>query len=167
MEQLWAPWRMTYIGSSGEKKSGCFFCNAYQGQGEEAKHLLLARLDKCFIMMNRYPYSSGHLMVAPVRHIGVMEETDADEGKALWAGAVLAKKVLMRAFSPEGFNIGINQGRVAGAGVLDHLHVHVVPRWNGDVNFMPVFADVRVIPQALEDTWSILRPFFAELETGK
>lgn len=110
--------------------------------------------------MNRYPYSNGHLMIAPVRHIGVMDDADAEEGLDLWQTAVMAKKALAAAFKPDGFNIGVNQGRVAGAGVLDHLHIHIVPRWNGDVNFMPVFADVRVVPQALEETFDRLLPFF-------
>lgn len=164
MERLWAPWRMSYIGGSiGEKKNGCFFCDAWRDAGNEAHHLLLGRSDSCFVMLNRYPYSNAHLMVAPARHIGMMEEATAEEGGELWRLATLAKRALSNAFNPEGFNVGINQGKVAGAGVLDHLHVHIVPRWTGDVNFMPVFADVRVIPQALEETWAKLRPFVEEL----
>lgn len=161
MRQLWAPWRMAYVGCDEEaKKDGCFFCRAWCEDGDEAKNLVLARGRLCFIMMNRYPYSNGHLMAAPIRHIGTMEETTAEEGAEMWRCAVLAKRALARAFGPEGFNIGINQGRVAGAGVLDHLHLHIVPRWNGDVNFMPVFSDVRVIPQALEETYARLKPHF-------
>ncbi len=151
---------MTYIGSTDKPKSGCFFCEAWQAKGQEKSHLLLARSKRCFVMMNRYPYSNGHLMIAPVRHIGVMDDADAEEGLDLWQTAVMAKKALAAAFKPDGFNIGVNQGRVAGAGVLDHLHIHIVPRWNGDVNFMPVFADVRVVPQALEETFDRLLPFF-------
>lgn len=165
MKLLWAPWRMTYIGG-GDARDGCFFCNALEGKGKEKEHLLLARSDKCFVMLNRYPYSNGHLMVAPNRHIGVMDSADDDEGLDLWKTAVLAKKALAKAFNPEGFNVGVNQGKVAGAGVLDHLHIHIVPRWNGDVNFMPVFADVRVVPQALEETHEKLLPFFEEAFGG-
>ena len=166
MEQLWAPWRMTYIGGGGEKPGGCFFCDAWNGVGDEKRHLLLARGKSCLVMLNRYPYSNAHLMIAPARHIGVMEETTDDEGLELWRAASLAKQALSRVFAPEGFNIGVNQGKVAGAGVLDHLHVHLVPRWNGDVNFMPVLADVRVIPQALEETHERLLPYFKDLLPG-
>lgn len=160
MRQLWAPWRMTYINAPDEPKGGCFFCDAWKSVGKEAEHLLLARYDGVFVMLNRYPYTNAHLLVAPARHIGVMDEADDAEGAELWRAATLAKKALAEALSPDGFNIGINQGKVAGAGILDHLHVHIVPRWNGDVNFMPVLADVRVIPQALEETRDRLLPFF-------
>ena len=164
MEQLWAPWRMTYIGDvDGKKEEGCFFCNAWNQRGREEENLLLARGEQCFIMMNRYPYTNAHLMIAPARHAGSMEDVTTEEGCELWRLTTLAKMALTNAFAPHGFNIGINQGRVAGAGVVDHLHVHIVPRWSGDVNFMPVFADVRVIPQALEETWEKLRPFVTEL----
>ena len=163
MQQLWAPWRMTYIGSSEEKKNGCFFCDAWKDVDNKKKHLLLGRRKNCFVMLNRYPYTNGHLMIAPVRHIGVMEDVNDIEGLDLWQTTVLAKQALAKAFSPDGFNVGINQGKVAGAGILDHLHLHVVPRWNGDVNFMPVLADIRVVPQALEETHEKLLPYFQEL----
>ena len=164
MQRLWAPWRMTYINDINcEKKSGCFFCDAWAEVGRERENLLVGRGRSAFIMMNRFPYSNAHLLIAPTRHIGVMEETDDEEGAELWRLTTLAKRALTNAFAPNGFNIGINQGRVAGAGVLDHLHVHIVPRWDGDVNFMPVFADVRVIPQALEETRDKLAPFVEEL----
>ncbi len=164
MQRLWAPWRMTYIGEvDKEKKEGCFFCNAWNDVGNEVEHLVLARGRDCFVMFNRYPYSNGHLMIAPARHVGLMEEVTDAEGAELWRLTTVAKKALKKAFSPDGFNIGINQGRVAGAGIVDHLHVHIVPRWSGDVNFMPVFADVRVVPQALEETHAKLKPYFDEL----
>jgi ATP adenylyltransferase len=165
MERLWAPWRMTYIGKEDKGGDcGCFFCRAYGEEGRERENLLLARGPKSLVMLNRYPYSNAHLMIAPARHVGVMEEATEGEGAELWRMATRSKLALSEALAPEGFNVGINQGRVAGAGVLDHLHIHVVPRWNGDVNFMPVFADVRVIPQALEETWEKLRPFFKSLQ---
>lgn len=113
-------------------------------------------------MMNRYPYTNAHLMIAPVRHVGSMEEVTDAEGAEIWRLTTIAKKVLGKTVGAHGFNVGINQGRVAGAGVLDHLHVHIVPRWDGDINFMPVFGDVRVIPQALEETWGLLEPAFRE-----
>lgn len=167
MERLWAPWRLAYVADTAPKAPGCFFCRACEAVGEEKPHLLLGRGDRAFVMLNRFPYVNGHLMVAPKRHVGTMDETTAEEGAELWRLTVEAKKVLTDAFRPDGFNIGINQGKVAGAGVLDHLHIHVVPRWNGDVNFMPVMADVRVIPQALESTFDALRPFFLSRLEGK
>jgi ATP adenylyltransferase len=151
---------MEYIRGEDGKQEGCFFCEAWESVGDEAGSLLLVRSERTLVMLNRHPYANAHLLVAPARHFGVMEEADDDEGAELWRTAVKAKKALSEALSPDGFNIGVNQGKVAGAGVLDHLHIHVVPRWNGDVNFMPVFADVRVIPQALEETRDRLLPFF-------
>lgn len=163
MQRLWAPWRMTYIGDiEKEKEEGCFFCNGFKGVGDEKKHLVLGRGNGAFIMMNRYPYTNAHLMIAPVRHVGSMEEVTDAEGAEIWRLTTIAKKVLGKTVGAHGFNVGINQGRVAGAGVLDHLHVHIVPRWDGDINFMPVFGDVRVIPQALEETWGLLEPAFRE-----
>ncbi|MDR2390834.1 MAG: HIT domain-containing protein, partial [Planctomycetota bacterium] len=153
-DRLWAPWRMSYVGQGGKSDGGCFFCAAWREEGREREHLLLARSAGCLVMLNRYPYASAHLMVAPSRHFGNMEEATPEEGRELWRLAVHAKTALSRTFAPQGFNIGVNQGRAAGAGVLDHLHIHIVPRWDGDTNFMPVFADVRVIPQALEETWA-------------
>jgi ATP adenylyltransferase len=155
---------MTYINSADKADNpGCFFCQAWEDKGEESKHLLLLRRRNTLVMLNRYPYSNAHLMVAPARHFGVMEEAEPTEGGELWETAVLAKKALAAALKPDGFNLGINQGRVAGAGILDHLHLHLVPRWNGDVNFMPVLADTRVIPQALAETHALLLPFFKDL----
>ena len=164
MKQLWAPWRMTYIGDiDKEKDDGCFFCRYWRETGRERENLVLGRGRDAFILLNRYPYTNGHLMIAPARHAGLMEEVADAEGAEIWRLTTIAKKALTNAFGPQGFNIGINQGRVAGAGVVDHLHVHIVPRWDGDVNFMPVFADVRVIPQALEETRDRLAPFVEEL----
>lgn len=156
MERLWAPWRLQYVTDTAPKKPGCFFCNAWADVGAEAEHLLMHRGKVSLVMLNRFPYSSGHLMVAPVRHFGDFEEATAEEASEMWALTALCKKTMRRAMKPEGFNIGINQGKCAGAGVLDHLHVHIVPRWNGDTNFMPVMSDVRVMPQALEESWRIL-----------
>ncbi len=164
MQRLWAPWRMSYINELGvPKKEGCFFCNAWSDVGNEKEHLVLGRGSSAFIMLNRFPYSNGHLMIAPALHAGSMEDIPDDVGAELWRLAVIAKRALADAVSPQGFNVGINQGRVAGAGVVDHLHIHIVPRWDGDVNFMPVFADVRVIPQALEETRDRLEPFVRRL----
>ncbi len=168
MQQLWAPWRMSYIlANDGEKKDGCFFCNGWKETGSERENLVVGRGSNALIMLNRFPYSNAHLMIAPARHAGNMEDMTPEEGAELWRLTVIAKQALANAFRPDGFNIGINQGRVAGAGVVDHLHIHIVPRWNGDVNFMPVFADIRVIPQALEETRDRLEPHVKELLTGK
>ncbi len=167
MKQLWAPWRMTYIGGMDEKKrEGCFFCNAWSGLGAEKEHLVLGRGEAAFVMLNRYPYTNGHLMIAPAAHTGEMEGVPDETGAEIWRLATLAKRALSEAMRPHGFNVGINQGRVAGAGVVDHLHVHIVPRWDGDNNFMPVFGDVRVIPQALEETWALLSPIMTGLLKG-
>ncbi len=167
MKQLWAPWRMTYIGGIDDaKKDGCFFCDAWNSVGAEKEHLVLGRGRGAFVMLNRYPYANGHLMIAPAAHTGQMEDVPPEVGAEIWRLAVLAKQALAEAMRPQGFNVGVNQGRVAGAGVVDHLHMHIVPRWEGDNNFMPVFADVRVIPQALEETWTLLSPIMTELLKG-
>lgn len=162
MGNLWAPWRLAYIKSRYPQPPGCFLCNAWADRGNEAAHLLLARGDTCFVIMNRFPYNSGHLMVCPVRHIGSVEEVDEAEAAELWSLTVMSKSILTEAMNAQGFNIGINQGNCAGAGVLDHLHQHVVPRWNGDKNFMPVLGEVHVIPQLLEQGFAELRPRFLE-----
>ncbi|MDR1534321.1 MAG: HIT domain-containing protein [Planctomycetota bacterium] len=164
MDKLWAPWRMAYVGKGEEPADrGCFFCRAWRETGKERENLLLARSGDCLVMLNRYPYSNAHLLIAPSLHLGSLEEMPPEIGAQLWNLIVFAKTALARAISPHGFNIGVNQGRVAGAGVLDHLHIHVVPRWNGDVNFMPVLAEVKIIPQALEETWEKLAPHFQGL----
>ncbi len=155
---------MSYINDIGaEKKEGCFFCNAWSETGAERDNLVLGRGKNAFIMLNRFPYSNAHLLIAPAEHAGSMEDVSDAIGAELWRLAVIAKKALAKAIAPQGFNVGVNQGRVAGAGVVDHLHIHIVPRWDGDVNFMPVFADIRVIPQALEETRDRLEPFIREL----
>jgi ATP adenylyltransferase len=160
MTNLWAPWRLQYVTDTAPKEPGCFFCNAFAAGGDEKRHLLLARGERAFVLMNRYPYNNGHLMVAPVAHVGEVEAVDAVDAAEMWSLTVLAKNVLAESMRPDGFNVGINQGKCAGAGVLDHLHTHIVPRWEGDTNFMPVLADIKVMPQALEDAWEQLRPGF-------
>jgi ATP adenylyltransferase len=157
MEHIWAPWRMPYIDSSkDDKEETCIFCDKPK-EDRDAENLILYRSQLSFIIMNKYPYNPGHLMVAPYHHTGRLEDLTDDERNELFAivsrGVMLLKKVL----NPDGLNIGINLGRVAGAGIEDHLHVHIVPRWNGDTNFMPVMADVRVVPQALADSYKRLK----------
>lgn len=146
---LWAPWRLEYV-SNADDQEGCIFCRAAAANDEGA--LVVHRGDSAFVLLNRFPYSSGHLMVAPLRHIGDFAQLSVEEAGEIHALTVRALEVLAAAYRPEGFNIGWNLGRPAGAGVVDHVHEHVVPRWQGDTNFMPVLADVRVIPEHLQAT---------------
>jgi ATP adenylyltransferase len=149
MEQLWAPWRLEYI-QSADDEPGCVFCRAL-GLDDEAG-LVVWRGERAAVVLNMFPYASGHVMVAPVRHVGVLSELDEDEALEIHRLTVTATKVLDDVMGPQGFNLGWNLGRVAGAGVVDHVHEHVVPRWAGDTNFMPVLADVKVMPEHLADT---------------
>ncbi|MGQ9823462.1 MAG: HIT family protein [Desulfotomaculales bacterium] len=154
MERLWAPWRAVYIGKGhGE---ACFFCEKLNDSEDEVNYLLL-RGEKTFVLLNLYPYNNGHLLVAPKRHVGDVADLSAEE--LLELGEVTRRMVglLRKAFKPDGFNIGVNLGTIAGAGVPGHLHVHIVPRWAGDTNFMPVLGDVRVISEALDATYRKLK----------
>ncbi len=153
MRYMWAPWRMQYIEQS--KPAGCIFCDKPGGKDEAG--LILHRGKLTFSLLNGFPYNNGHLMVAPYRHVADPVELSADELADLMAETNLCVRVLRRAMHPEGFNLGMNLGKVAGAGIADHLHMHVVPRWNGDTNFMPVLCDTRVLPEALQATWGKLR----------
>ena len=144
--QLWAPWRLEYV-QSADDEPGCVFCVALAGDAEE--RLVVTRGEHAFVVLNRFPYASGHLMVAPIRHVGDLEELQDDEALAIHRLAAQALHALRETFRPDGFNLGWNLGRVAGAGVVDHVHLHVVPRWSGDTNFMPVLADVKVLPEHL------------------
>src|SRR4051812_37584672 len=156
MERLWAPWRLQYVKSAaGENEIDCVFC-AKQGV-DDHEALVVHRGERCFVMLNLYPYTNGHLMVAPYRHLAKPGDLDADERAELWELLARSLDVLDVTLKPHGANAGLNLGRPAGAGVEGHLHLHVVPRWNGDVNFMPVLADVRVMAQHLDDTWELLR----------
>jgi ATP adenylyltransferase len=157
VERLWAPWRMEYIGSAREgKDEGCLFCEKPK-EGDDEKALIVARTELSFAMLNRYPYNSGHLMVAPFRHVGELEEVKDDESLDMQQLLQRCIEALKEAMQPEGFNIGMNLGVVAGAGIPDHLHWHVVPRWTGDTNFMPVTADAKVLPERLADSLMRLR----------
>jgi ATP adenylyltransferase len=161
MDRLWAPWRLAYVSDTYPKEPGCFLCNAWRAQGREAEYLVLGRGQLAFVMMNRFPYNNGHLLVAPVRHVGEMEQATLEEAAELWRLTAACKEIVTSALHADGSNIGLNQGRAAGAGVLDHLHIHVVPRWEGDTNFMPVLGEAKVMPQALADCYAQLRPGFA------
>ncbi len=146
---LWAPWRLDYI--TGAKPSGCVFCAAATGEGAEAA-LVLERGERCFTVLNAFPYTSGHVMVLPYRHVADLLDLEEDEVDELMRLARRCQRALQAVMSPGGFNVGLNIGEAAGAGIAEHLHLHIVPRWAGDTNFMPVLADTHVIPQALEAT---------------
>jgi ATP adenylyltransferase len=149
VKQLWAPWRLEYI-KSADDDSGCVFCAAVEGDDEE--RLVVKRGKRAVVLLNKFPYSSGHFMVAPIRHVGEFGELDEEEVLELHRLTSAGMGALAETYSPQGYNVGWNLGRIAGAGVVDHVHVHVVPRWAGDTNFMPVLADVKVLPEHLEDT---------------
>jgi ATP adenylyltransferase len=156
MEDLWAPWRMAYIAPENPQAQECIFC-VQPAPGSDEEHYILYRGERCFMMLNRYPYNSGHLMIAPYQHVGNIEQIDGSTLSELMSQAQLALRAMRLAMQPDGFNMGINQGKVAGAGFPDHAHMHVVPRWNGDTNFMPVLADVKVMPELLDTTYRKLK----------
>ena len=153
MRHLWAPWRLTYI--TGPKTEGCVFCQAI-ALGDDRTVLVLHRSSHGFLILNRFPYNTGHLMVVPYRHVARLEGLSSEEAEALMALTDFAVRLLEHVMVPQGFNIGMNLGRSAGAGIDDHLHMHVVPRWVGDTNYMPVLGDVKVMPEHLEQTYDRL-----------
>ena len=155
MERLWAPWRLEYLVQ--EKPEGCIFCL----EGTDRDKLVLWSGTRTLVMLNRYPYVNGHLMVAPRRHTADLSDLCDPEMLELFKTVALCREVLSRSCAPDGYNVGINLGKAAGAGVEDHLHLHVVPRWNGDNNFMSVVAQTRVIPEGLLESYDRLLPLFA------
>lgn len=159
MERLWAPWRMQYIG--GEQRPGCLICRVIENPSDEDADLVVWRPDQAIVMLNKFPYNPGHLMVAPHAHKPSLEDLDDPETAALMSALRTTLTVLRTTLQPEGFNVGANIGRPAGAGIPDHVHLHVVPRWNGDTNFMPVLDDVKVVAEALTQTAAKLRQSFA------
>lgn len=160
-ERLWAPWRIEYIRRS-KSGSGCVLCAAATAPCTR-ESLVLARNPVCYVMLNAFPYASAHLMIVPARHVADPADLAEHEHTALWAMARDALIRLRRSVSPDGANLGMNLGAAAGAGIAEHLHIHLVPRWSGDHNFMPVIADTRVLPEYLEATWDRLAPEFADL----
>ncbi|MCF6175555.1 MAG: HIT domain-containing protein [Victivallaceae bacterium] len=157
---LWAPWRIEFIRS--EKDSTCFLCdNPVVNPGSQEEELIVFRGETCFIILNRYPYNSGHLLIAPYRHIGDIAELPTTELHEIMDLTVLAKQVLSQTMNPDAFNAGLNLGVASGAGIADHVHMHIVPRWTGDTNFISVIDDVRVVPEALTVTAELLRLAFA------
>jgi ATP adenylyltransferase len=153
MKYIWAPWRIQYIRS--EKPKGCILCDK-PAEDNDKENYILYRGKKNFIMLNAFPYNPGHLLIAPYRHVASLELLTADERNEHYELVSLSIKVLKSEINPAGFNIGANLGKVGGAGIDDHFHSHIVPRWNGDTNFVPVLADVRVVPQALAGTYDTL-----------
>lgn len=157
MDPLWAPWRSEFI-LRGKKEDGCFFCRyLLAGPAHDRDNLVVERGEQVFAVLNRYPYNNGHLMVAPHKHTADLAALGDGAALEMWRTAERWVERMRRAMRAEGFNLGFNLGRAAGAGVEDHLHLHVVPRWNGDTNFMPVLSDTKVISQSLAACWETLR----------
>ena len=163
MDRLWAPWRTVYIGK--DHGDVCIFCDKLESNEDVANYTVL-RGDKTFVIMNLYPYNNGHLLIAPKRHVGDLNDLDADELLELGQMTQKMVRVLRLAFNPEGFNIGVNLGKIAGAGVPGHFHVHIVPRWGGDNNFMPVLGDVRVISEGMDMTYKKIMDALAKENQG-
>ncbi len=154
MEKLWAPWRIEYVRL--EKIEECIFCK-FPKEEKDEKNLILYRGKYAFLIMNNYPYNPGHVMVAPYRHVGNFEDLSDEEVMDIYFVTSLAIRAIKNVMNPQGFNIGINIGRVAGAGIEGHVHVHIVPRWNGDTNFMPVLSDTKVVVQGLRENYRELK----------
>jgi ATP adenylyltransferase len=154
MKNLWSPWRSKYIESFREEKTDevCIFCEALQFKVDELTNLVVHKAEHTYTILNLYPYNNGHLMVVPNRHLWEFEKLTADESYEMMEQLKIAKLVLTEIYKPQGFNIGLNLGRAGGAGIKEHLHFHIVPRWSGDTNFMPVFGEVKVISQELMET---------------
>ena len=161
MKRLWAPWRMKYI-EQADKTEGCIFCTLPAENKDEEK-LILHRGKTAFIMLNSFPYNNGHLMVAPFKHTADMQDLEDEELLEIQRLLRYAIRLLTETMHPDGFNIGVNLGLTAGAGVADHIHWHIVPRWNGDTNFMPVVADTKVLPDSLQSTYKKLKKKIEEL----
>jgi ATP adenylyltransferase len=159
MKRLWAPWRMEYI--AGEHQEGCLFCRVIEHPDDPNAELVVWRPEGALVIMNKFPYNPGHTMVVPVAHVPGLENLDDEQTTDLMRALRRTIDVLRSTMNPEGFNIGANVGRAAGAGIPDHVHFHVVPRWNGDTNFMPVIDDVKVVNEALTQTAAKVREAFA------
>ena len=159
-QRIWAPWRLPYVkDASKDAESECIFCTKPAEDDDEA-NLIVHRGERCFVILNAFPYTNGHLMIAPYEHLPTLPELDSETVAEMMKLAQRAIVVLDDKYGPNGYNAGINQGRVAGAGFEGHIHLHVVPRWAGDTNYMPVIADVRVMPQSLEDSYATLKGEF-------
>ncbi|MGC9356915.1 MAG: HIT family protein [Anaerolineae bacterium] len=162
MKRLWAPWRMPYLLNEDEKPEGCIFCHKAERSDEE-EHILY-RGEHVFVALNRYPYSNGHMLVIPYRHTSRLEALDDSTLLEMMQITRCTLRILRAVYQPQGFNVGINEGEAAGAGVAEHLHLHIVPRWNHDANYMTVIGETRVLPEMLDETYRIFRPRFDRLE---
>ena len=160
MDRLWAPWRLSYVTAAQPPATDCIFCDASAGRDID---LVVLRASRAYVILNLYPYNNGHLMVVPNRHLAALEALTHDEQTELIQLARLSEMALNEAYRPQGINVGINLGRAAGAGIENHLHVHLVPRWSGDTNFMTAVGETRVLPEDLGATAARLRPIFARL----
>jgi ATP adenylyltransferase len=162
-DQLWAPWRLAYIAKDPSTKpdTECFICRGLAGSDDRANQIVL-RTPRSVVLLNRYPYNNGHLLIAPLNHVGRLDELSNDELLEVNQSVRRMIAIVERRMRPDGFNIGVNMGKVAGAGLPGHIHWHLVPRWNGDTNFMPVVADVKVISQSLEALYEVLAADLAE-----
>ena len=156
--RIWAPWRLPYV-KDARKDTDCIFCTK-PAEGNDEETFIVHRSARCYVILNTFPYTNGHLMVAPFRHVGRLQDLDGETLAEIMRLAARATAILDDAYGPEGYNIGFNQGRIAGAGFDSHIHMHVVPRWAGDTNYMPVIADTRVMPQSLEQSYEMLRGAF-------
>ncbi len=163
-QRLWAPWRRPYI--KGGSSDDCIFCSK-PALGDDEKALIAHRGDRCFVMLNAFPYNSGHVMVAPFEHTARLQDLDDSTSAELMGLAQRSLRALEDGYSPDGFNLGVNMGRIAGAGIVDHVHLHVVPRWAGDTNFMPVLADTRVISEGLDQSYRTVRDAFSNLSDNR
>jgi ATP adenylyltransferase len=152
--RIWAPWRLRYV-KDANKSDECIFCTK-PSEGDDRGTLIVHRGERCFVILNLFPYTNGHLMVAPFEHAGRYQDLPAETTAEMTALAQQAMNRIEEVYEPEGFNVGLNQGRVAGAGIEGHIHLHVVPRWAGDNNYMPVIADTRVMPQSLEESYDAM-----------
>lgn len=157
MERLWRPWRLAYVRDiENIRGQGCIFCTKPQG-GDDRASLILHRGETAFIMMNLFPYNTGHVMISPYRHLGNLEELSGEESCEIMDLTILAVRAISAEMKPQAFNIGMNLGKTAGAGFHEHLHMHVVPRWDGDTNFMPVVGKTKVMPESVDDNYERLR----------
>ena len=164
MDRLWSPWRLAYI-EGPKDKSTCVFCRHAEearANPDDPDSLVLTTGAHAYVVLNRYPYNNGHLMVVPYAHVDTIAALDGETLTEMMELVQRSQAVLAEAMRPQGFNLGMNQGRAAGAGIADHVHMHLLPRWIGDTNFMPALGDVRVMPQHLDETYQLLRPGFAE-----
>ncbi|MGI9148129.1 MAG: HIT family protein [Chloroflexota bacterium] len=162
MERLWTPWRRAFVeGAAGDAPAGCFLC-IKPDEVDDAANLILWRGERAYALLNLYPYNNGHLLVAPYAHTGDLAHLDSGSANDIMALTQRCVGVLQQAYRPDAFNIGMNLGKPAGAGVPDHLHMHVVPRWNGDTNFMPIVSGTKVLPETLDQTYARLAPLFRD-----